>query len=84
MKDFLTSALPWVAIGICVALLFANHAKKKKTASDEDAGENHMTDGMCVGMCLGVALGTTGVVNLAVGISMGMLLGMCVGMTIKK
>jgi membrane glycosyltransferase len=90
MKEFFTAALPWVAIGLSIALLSVNHSKQKKRRQDDSpeqrkkSTDNHMTDGMCIGMCIGALLGSTGVVPLGTGISFGMLLGLCFGMMIQK
>ena len=77
MKDFITAALPWIIIGIAIALLAVNAGKRKK-------GADSMSEGMCIGMCVGVALGASGVIDLGLGISLGMLAGMAVGSCIKK
>lgn len=97
MKIFLFAALPWVIIGIAVAVIAAYYGKKKKAKSPEDPEkaapadakksddhENYMSIGMCLGMCAGMLFGTTGVVPLSYGISFGMLIGMVVGMCIPK
>ena len=88
MKDFIMAALPYVAIGITLAVLAANFAgRKKKQGKDitlendkanqsceqEEESENYMTIGMCIGMCIGTSLGSSGVVDLSIGISFGML-----------
>lgn len=77
MKDFITAALPWIIIGIAIALLAVNAGKRKK-------GDDNMSEGMCIGMCIGVALGASGVIDLGLGISLGMLAGMAVGSCVKK
>lgn len=95
MKEFISAALPWVAIGIAVAIILSNAVKRKnakgrdensenEAADDKKTADNHMTDGLCIGMCLGVALGSIGIIDLATGISLGMLLGLAVGLCIKK
>ena len=77
MKDFMMAALPWICIGIAIALFAANHgAAKKAKDSDKEYG-NYMTEGMCLGMCVGTALGGNGLIY-------GMLGGLVVGMLIKK
>ncbi len=73
MKDFITAALPWIIIGIAIALLAVNAGKRKK-------GDDNMSEGMCIG----VALGASGVIDLGLGISLGMLAGMAVGSCVKK
>lgn len=79
MKDFILAALPWVAIGLCLAIFFARSAKKEKKTT-----ENYGTEGMSVGMCIGVALGTCFEGGVGVGISIGMLLGLSIGSCIPK
>ena len=77
MKEFMMAALPWICIGIAIALFAVNHgASKKAKDSDKEYG-NYMTEGMCLGMCVGTALGGNG-------LSFVMLIGMVVGMCIKK
>ena len=95
MKEFISAALPWVAIGLAIAIILSNAVKRQgaksrdendeyKAAKNKKAADDHMTDGLCIGMCMGVALGSTGIIDLATGISLGMLLGLAVGMCIKK
>ena len=48
MRDFMIAALPWIIIGIAVAVIFAFRSRKK-----DDEPQNCMTEGMCIGMCLG-------------------------------
>ncbi len=80
MLDFIVSALPFVIIGICLAIIFVNYHKDR----DEDDTGNYLTEGMCLGMCLGDAFSTSIHINLGVGISLGMLIGETVGMLFKK
>lgn len=97
MTDFLLAALPWVLIGIAIAIIAANIGRKKKKLNakgqenpDEadshniDYKENYMSQEMCLGMCIGTVLSSTGIVPLSYGISFGMLIGMVVGICIKK
>ena len=81
MKDFIFAALPWVAIGLCLAIFFARNAKKEK---DEKSTGNYGSEGMSIGMCVGVALGTLFKGGVGVGISIGMLIGLAVGSAIPK
>ncbi|MCQ2551027.1 MAG: hypothetical protein MJ146_02395 [Clostridia bacterium] len=75
MKDFILSALPFVIIGLCLAIIFANVKKKK---------DNYCSEGMCIGMCLGVAVSTFMNISMGLGISLGMLIGETVGILIEK
>jgi len=77
MKEFLIAALPWICIGIAIALFAADHSVSKKAKKDRKEYGNYMTEGMCLGMCAGTALGGNGLIY-------GMLFGLVVGMTIRK
>ncbi|MBE6072808.1 MAG: hypothetical protein E7208_12840 [Clostridium butyricum] len=97
MLDFLLVALPWMVMGISVAIAAVNfsgkreklnieehkEADKKKSGSIEEE-KDYMSAGMYFGMCFGSVLGSLGVVSLSYGISFGMLIGMVLGMCIKK
>lgn len=79
MKDFCVSAFPFVVIGLCVAVLCANHDRWKK--------QNHyMLPGMSIGVCVGLSLSAAGVfdVSLAMGAGLGILVGMTIGLFIKR
>ena len=79
--DFLRAALPWIAMGLLLAVFFARSTgKKKKEKKSYDYG----TEGMCLGMCFGTAIGTTFGNNSGIGISLGMLIGLAIGTCIKK
>lgn len=79
MKDFILAALPFIVIGVCIAVMAANHGKLK-----EGKNKNYLEEGMCLGMCFGVAISTALNLNLGLGISLGMLIGETVGMFMKK
>ena len=79
--DFLRVALPWIAIGLFLAVFFARSAGNKKKEKEID---NYGIEGMCLGMCFGTAIGTALGNNTGIGISFGMLLGLAVGSSIKK
>lgn len=80
MKDFLLAALPWVAMGICLAVFFARSANEKKG----EKAENYGSEGMSIGMCFGVAIGSSIEGGVGVGITVGMLIGLLVGSNIQK
>ena len=79
--DFLRAALPLIAVGLALAVLFARSAGKEK--KEEQTGD-YSTEGMCLGMCLGTAIGTSLGNNTGIGISLGMLIGLAIGTCIKK
>ena len=75
MKDFILAALPFIVIGVCIAVMAANHGKLK-----EGKNKNYLEEGMCFGVAISTALN----LNLGLGISLGMLIGETVGMFMKK
>lgn len=84
MMDFVLAALPFVCVGIAVALLAVKHSAVV-TVKNDDGTETrkrgtestYMTEGMCIGMCLAMLFGTEYT-------AYGMLLGLRIGMFIKK
>ena len=78
---FLRAALPWVAMGLLLAVFFARSAGKEKKKEQPD---NYGTTGMCLGMCFGTAIGTALGNHTGLGITLGMLIGLVVGSSIKK
>lgn len=81
VMSFLTAALPWVCMGLLLAIFFAKSARKKK---DNQMKENYSTEGMALGMCFGVAIGTAFGGNTGIGLSLGMLVGFAIGSLIEK
>lgn len=84
--EFVMAALPWIAVGLLLAVFAARSAgsKKKAKQSGEKQRGDYGTEGMCLGMCFGTAIGTSLGNNTGLGISLGMLLGLAVGSSIKK
>ena len=79
--DFLSAALPWVCMGLLLAIFFARSARKKKeTKKNENCG----TEGMALGMCFGTAIGTSLGNNTGIGLTLGMLAGLVIGSCIEK
>ena len=79
--DFLRAALPWIAVGLLLAVFAARGARKKN--KKEQTGD-YGTEGMCLGMCFGTAIGTALGNNTGIGISLGMLIGLAIETRIKK
>lgn len=79
--DFIRAALPWVAMGLLLAVFAAKSAGRKKKEKESD---NYGTEGICLGMCLGTAIGTAIENNTGIGITLGMLIGLAIGTCIKK
>lgn len=80
---FAKAALPWVAMGLLLAVFCARGAGKKKSGKEEKT-ENYGTEVMCLGMCFGTAIGTALGNNTGLGISLGMLIGLAIGSAIEK
>ena len=78
---FLRAALPWMVMGLLLAVFFVKSAGKEK--EDEQSG-NYGTEGMCLGICLGTAAGTALGNNTGIALSLGMLIGLAIGTCIKK
>ena len=79
--DFLSAALPWICIGLLLAIFFAQGAGKKNGSKKK---ENYSTEGMALGMCFGTAIGTSLGNNTGIGLSLGMLAGLVIGSCIEK
>ena len=75
--DFIRAALPWIAVGLLLAVFSARSAGKKK--KEEQTGD-YGTEGMCLGTAIGTSLGN----HTGIGISLGMLIGLAIGTCIKK
>lgn len=91
MNDFIMAALPWICIGVVLAIFMVTASNKVNNKTQDDytkdsqrKDDNYMLIGMCLGMCIGCALSITGIISTSYGISFGMLIGMAIGSTIKK
>ena len=94
MMDFIVAALPWVLMGLSIAVAVVslykytsrNKQKKEETLEKsltemeekEDAGTNGLALGISIGMMLGSSFGML-FDNLAMGCSMGLLWGVILG-----
>lgn len=77
MMDFIRAALPWLCLGVSLALCAANGETRRKAKEAGQNAENYMVEGMCFGMCIGLILGTQYA-------SCGLLAGTLIGMNIRK
>ena len=75
LGDFFNAALPFVAMGLTIALLAANGRRGRK---------NYLTEGMCLGLALGVGLADALHMELGLAMSLGMLLGAALGQLAPK
>ena len=79
--DFLHAALPWIAMGLLLAVFFARSGKKER---DEKQKDDYGLEGMCLGMAFGSAVGISVGNQVGIGMCLGMLLGLVIGTGIKK
>ena len=89
VMDFLSAALPWLCMGLLLAVFFARAARNKnKKAESEESGEkkkaDYGTEGLALGMCFGTAIGTSFGENTGLGMTLGMLIGLAIGSSIEK
>ena len=76
MKDFIQIALPFIIMGVSVAVVFINVKKNKK---------NYLTEGMCLGMSFGLMFNNLLDGNQAsLCLGLGMLVGEAIGSCIKR
>ncbi len=78
--EFMGAALPWIALGLLLAVFFVRETGRKKT----EKKENYGSEGMALGMCLGVALSSALHVNIGIGMIAGMALGLLIGSGASK
>lgn len=77
MKEFLSTAFPWIMTGIALAIVSVNCTVKNKQGKRYIA---HITAGAGIGLLLGIALNYCGLwENHILGIIMGVLWGMVLG-----
>ena len=79
--DFLSAALPWIAIALLLAIFFAREAGGKR---DREKQAEYGSEGMALGVCLGVAISTAIHINVGIGMIAGMVLGLLIGSGVKK
>lgn len=83
--DFIAAALPWICMGLFLAIVFVRGAKKKEKDNDKDKEPvDYGTEGMALGMCFGTAIGTALGNNTGMGIITGAMLGFIIGSSIEK
>lgn len=81
IMDFLSAALPWICIGLLLAIFFAQSTRKKNENKKKD---NYSTEGLALGMCFGVAIGTSLGGSTGIGLTLGMFAGFVIGSCIEK
>ena len=98
MKDFILAALPFIAWGLIIIVLFIKIGREQKSPgynmqhdiNDDLYGPrnkktyDYSSVGMTVGVCVGIGLGWLEILELRYGIPFGLLIGLLIGMCIKK
>ena len=78
---FIHAALPWITIGLLLAVFFAREAHKEE---ESETNDNYGAEGMCLGMCAGSAISVLSTLSAGLGMTLGMLIGLAVGTCIKR
>ena len=76
--DFIGAALPWVCMGLLLAIFFVRNKGK------ENDKKNFASEGIALGMCFGVAIVTSLGNHSGIGMTTGMLAGLVIGSCIEK
>ena len=81
IRAFCGAALPWVVMGIAIAVLAAWGISRQKQG--KNAEDNYGVEGMCLGMSFGAFLGAV-FDSVGLSLSLGMLVGLAIGCCIRK
>ena len=79
--EFMRAALPWIAMGLLLAVFSARGVSRKK---DKEKKEDYGSEGMALGMCFGVAMASALQIDVSLGLTVGMLLGLVAGSGMEK
>lgn len=79
--DFIMAALPWLSMGLMLAIFAVRENSRKNNPEKED---NYGSEGMALGMCFGTAIASATKQDIGPGISIGMLMGLAAGTSRKK
>ena len=79
--DFIIAALPWLAMGLMLAIFAVRENSWKNNPEKED---NYGSEGMTLGMCFRTAIASAMKQDIGLGISIGMLMGLAAGTSMKK
>lgn len=78
MKDFIVAALPFIILGVCIAVI----CKCNKDNKNKD--NTYILEGMVLGMSFGLMFGNMLNYNTGLCLSLGMVIGEAVGCSIEK
>ena len=90
MNEFMTAALPWVLMGLALAIIAVKLKEKKSEEKSEEYSEEKskmdkkVSYGMCIGMGFGVVLQSATSMNLGTSLAIGALWGMAIALSLEK
>ena len=79
MMEFLFAALPWVMMGLALAIYFSKVGAKRAGDTKGDVGR--LNFGLGMGLSAGGLVSFLGLVSPGLGLGLGMLLGVLFGAT---
>ena len=79
--DFVMAALPWLTMGLMLAIFAVKENSRKNNPEKED---NYGSEGMALDMYFDTAIASAMKQDIGLGISIGMLMGLAVGTSMKK
>lgn len=80
IKDFISNALPWILMGLSLALVAAGQANDE----NPENRRRNLLCGAALGLVLGVALNSCGLFeNHALGLSLCTILGLAAGTRVR-
>ena len=78
MMGFVAAALPWIMVGLALAIYLANTGTRKAGDKKKDSGR--MGFSLCMGIVAGFLVSFVGLVPLNWGLGIGALLGVLMGL----
>lgn len=79
MMDFVAAALPWIMMGLALAIYLANTGTRKAGDKKKDSGR--MGFSLFVGILAGILVSMLGLIPLGMGLGLGALMGVVMGMS---
>ena len=85
IMDFFSAALPWIVMGVALAVFFVREDhRKKRRKDDQKKKDDYGSEGLALGMCFGAAIASAMHWDIGLGLSLSMLLGLVSGSEMEK